>query len=722
MRSRIFSFDMIKSASKKQLWIPSVLALGFFMAFPVAELIMLDEWETLKFTSHQMELLYENLWRDGLVTTGFAVIAAAALLNAVHGFGYLYSSRRVDFYHSLPIKRSELFWQQVWTGLLYTAAPYGAMLLAAVCAGGAKGYFSAGLVGRAASLAVIHLFLYFLVYFSAVLVIVLTGRYLPGALLLGVLFLYGPALALLIRYYRELFYSTAYIGAGYGIAKALMEYLSPLSLGCTLLSRYIRGESGGILAAVVLTDAVLGGLSLFAYRKRASESAGASIPFPGVAKLVKFLLVPACGMSFGIILSTVAGRGMVRTAWWIFGLVLGTVLSHGILEALYQSEFRKFFSKKAELALAGVLVLFCSLWYRMDLGKFDSYFPEREDIKELRMNIGYINNGYSGYFRKNGEKTYDVTYSWNEEERSLIPEGEQLGEDFYNILEEIASSQKETQALGYPARNLVEVYSIPVRYTLSSGKVIYREYAADKEQLRRLVLAGFEETTLREQKYSVLCVGDECLEGQTVAAQFASEDRVLLKNQTEKYRELLDALKLDVEEASGEELLEQPVASLLLHIRVPYPEDVSRLVPGKEESVSYNDVEVCVCPAFKRTIAFLEDMGCSLEMEKIDSLEVHYNKVDEYDAIVEEKETFDDPSRLEEMKACLVPFALQQPWIEYEDRAWGEFLTEKGERMSVGFLKEQMPDFLAERIEEKVPASEEEDLELQGNAEDVWMN
>ena len=37
MKSRIFSSKYIKTISKGQLWMPAFIALGFLLAFPVAE-------------------------------------------------------------------------------------------------------------------------------------------------------------------------------------------------------------------------------------------------------------------------------------------------------------------------------------------------------------------------------------------------------------------------------------------------------------------------------------------------------------------------------------------------------------------------------------------------------------------------------------------------------------------------------------------------------------
>ncbi len=105
MRSKIFSSKNITTAFKSKPWLPLFIAVGFVFAFPVAELVMLGQWQHLHYTAGQMEILYENLWRDGFVLTGMVMAMAAAFINGTSSFVYLYSRRKADFYHSLPLTR-----------------------------------------------------------------------------------------------------------------------------------------------------------------------------------------------------------------------------------------------------------------------------------------------------------------------------------------------------------------------------------------------------------------------------------------------------------------------------------------------------------------------------------------------------------------------------------------------------------------------------------------
>ena len=99
MKSKIYSSRYMKVSSKGMMWIPAFVTIGFLLAFPVAELIMLGNWFGMGYTTREINALYANLWQDGFMITGLAVAAVAALFNGISQFWYLYSPRKIDFYH-----------------------------------------------------------------------------------------------------------------------------------------------------------------------------------------------------------------------------------------------------------------------------------------------------------------------------------------------------------------------------------------------------------------------------------------------------------------------------------------------------------------------------------------------------------------------------------------------------------------------------------------------
>ena len=712
MRSRIFSFKTLKAASKNQLWIPCLLALGFFMAFPMAELVMFDEWKVDGYTVRQIGLLYENLWKDGLLFTGCFVTIFAAAVNGIHGFLYLYSSRKTDFYHSLPVKRSEMFWQKTWTGIVYTEVPYVVMAFAALCVGAFRGYFSMKILGLAAVMLAVHLLVYLLNYFAVVLAVVLTGKYLTGVMVLGIFFLYAPALGMVIREYRSIFYDTFWRATDYGLLKLLSDYLSPALLGGRFAVNCWQEEGLRLLAAVLCAAGIFGVLSYMLYRNRTSESAGCSIISVKAAKLFKFMVSVPCGLGIGVIFRSLPNTGDHRKIWWGFGLILGTVFSHGVIEVLYQGEFRKFLSKKLELAAVGILVLFCSLWYQLGLGKFDSYIPDRDQLKALNIGTeGIFRGSYAPFIRKISDGEYEVTSGWYNEEQNLIFPEEEMNEEFYGILSDIVSEQdKYSDGI---SSDSVWMGKFPVKYTLSSGRVIYREYFYNTQDIYNLLRCGYQEGALKERKYSFLCLGDDCL-GDTVSWEsFDDRTVTIISNQKSKYRELMEALRQDIEEASAEELLEQPIGSLDMDFHIAMKEDVSRLVPPGRKAEASTTICVDVFPAFERTISFIKDMGDGENLDSVSmkSVEISYIGSGYYDGGYYEQQqaepdVFDRPEQIAALRDALVPYYLERPWLEYEGRVMVNCIMENGAEFSCILRKDRIPDFLEELIQEKAKVSD----------------
>ena len=213
MKSKIYSSEYMKSSSKGQRWIPAFAMIAFLLAFPVAELILMGKWNERSYTQSQLAYLYSSLWSSDFLTMGAIVAAVTAFLAAVSGFWYLYSPRKVDFYHSLPVRRSALFLHRVLLAVLYYLIPYIIMEFAAVCIGAARGYYSLSIMKKALILLVLHLLMYLLVYFSTVLVIACTGTMLMGALAWAGLFTYSIILAVMLQLSGHLFFDTWYEGS-----------------------------------------------------------------------------------------------------------------------------------------------------------------------------------------------------------------------------------------------------------------------------------------------------------------------------------------------------------------------------------------------------------------------------------------------------------------------------------------------------------------------------
>lgn len=78
--------------------------------------------------------------------------------------------------------------------------------------------------------------------------------------------------------------------------KWLKEMASPFTISYTFVKKYAEGNYGGILIAVILVTAALGGLGYYAFVHRRSERTGMAFVFPWIGTVVKFLIVVPGGL------------------------------------------------------------------------------------------------------------------------------------------------------------------------------------------------------------------------------------------------------------------------------------------------------------------------------------------------------------------------------------------------------------------------------------------
>lgn len=698
MKSRIFSSKYIRTISKGQLWIPAFLMLGFLLAFPVTGLVKLSSWRNLEYTTEQTALLYNHLWKDGFVLTGMVVVIVAAFINAVNGFLYLYSRKKTDFYHSLPLKRAELFQQRVITGSLYYLVPYVLMEFLTVCIGAAGGFFNLKLMGLAVKMLCLHLIVYLMLYFSIVLILCVTGNMLMGILCLGGMYLYGIALYLLLSVYGITFLDT-FMDQKTGILGFLIKDASPVALAFSMISAYAEGYAGKLILSVVIVGIVFASLSWIAYKKRPSEAAGKSMVYRWVAVLVKFMIVVPTGLGIGwIFYSMTTGRS--RMLWWAFGLLLGTIVSHGMAEVIYRMSFQKFFSKKIQLAAAGVLVIAVSVICQKDLLHFDSYIPKQENLAAVNISTGFDLDYYSHIEKSADGEFYDSTdnYNWNHEGNTLTGT-DGIGKQTYAALQNIVKDSPNVNP------NKKNSHFISVKYTLKSGRIVYRSYWADNRNIKSLMKGFYEEEDLKQKKYEFLNLDEKYLNTVSMA-DAAGMGYSIFQNDEKQKQELLDALKKDVEAATVEDMLEPAIVRLTFEYELPGKNDINNLVPGKKNSSAiYTNWDLGICPSFKNTLAILVKTGYPLTIEeiKIDRISLTYYG-NEDSSTEKETVTYEKTEEIKALQKALtvVGGGYQNDESEtFSDRIGVTVSTGQGEAVNMMTLKRaDTPDFVLEKMKE----------------------
>lgn len=697
MKSRIFSSKHLKTISKGQIWIPAFITLGFLLAFPVTGMVKLSSWRDLQYSDLQILILYNNLWKDGFVLSGLIIASIAAFINSVNGFIYLYSGKKTDFYHGLPMKRAELFLERVVSGLVYYLMPYIITEFLMICIGAMRGFFSLNIMGMAVGMLFLHLLIYLVIYFSIVLVISVTGNMLMGILCLGGMYLYGIVLNLLLVAYGRSFLHTFFSEYQYGGFNTLLHTASPGTLILSMVSDYAEGKTGKLLAAVIILGVILGVLAWIAYKKRPSEAAGKSMVYTWVSMVVRFMVVVPGGLAVGWIFYSLT-TGKVRILWWIFGMILGTVVIHGLLETIYQMSFQGFFAKKIQLVIAGVLVAVCALFFQKDLLHFDSYIPKQEDIVSVNLNMMSFDQDYYENVQKTKDGDYEITDANNWAESAMAFIGENgIGDQTYKALQDIVAGNPKSEAIDGDY-----TYYTSIKYTLKSGKEIYRKYWIEPENLSALVKGLYEEENLKEQKFGFLDLDQKYLKN--IGLNDASgKGFSIFQNDPDKIKQLLEAMKKDVDAATAEDFMQTPEVKTDFAYQLPGKQDVNNMIPGNTKAdVQYAEWIVGIYPSFKNTLAILKETGYPLTVEDLDIEKIMLNYFNDEDG-QQEDVTYEKPEEIRALKEALT--VRYNGYVDKDSEIYQNIyvsvFTDKGEAVyTYGLKKEKLPDFVKEKITE----------------------
>ncbi|MCD7820130.1 MAG: hypothetical protein LUH07_13950, partial [Lachnospiraceae bacterium] len=307
MTSRISSFKLVRAEMRQMSWLTAVQMLVFMLFFPFRVLMVMAIRQNEKIRYGQtaytaVDQFCRSVGLGHMENTLLILLAGG--MCALAAFGYVHSSVKQDFYHSLSLKREELFGVKylsstltfviaylisqvfvILVGLIYQAATPGIMLEIAVAS--AQGI------------------LFFLCSYSGVLAaIMLTGNYLTTILAVGVFGFYLPILIVLYEYIKDIFWSTGI--QTWFFLDQVWKNTSPWAW--CLLSEAEGGmgktgplPSAGNLCQLIAVAAILTLIALALYRVRRTEAGGSALVFARTEPIVKIMMAVPAALVAGLV-------------------------------------------------------------------------------------------------------------------------------------------------------------------------------------------------------------------------------------------------------------------------------------------------------------------------------------------------------------------------------------------------------------------------------------
>lgn len=562
-----------------------------------------------------------------------------ACAAAFSQFGYLYQKEQVDFYHSLPIRRQKRFLVRFLNGFMIYVVPYLVFCLSGLAISSAFGYCNMAVVKSAFVGFFINSIGYVLCYTTAILAVCLTGNIFAGVCGMFTLFGYGYLITMLVVILMGKC-SMTYM-ADYGNVKELCDVLSPLG-AYVRLSQVVNGEKSGNpvvwIVGCMIVAVVLIALTLWTYINRKSESAGKSMAFEKSKGVIKIFIMTAVVVGGTLFFWSIGYNE--TTVWAIIGFVITFVLSQIVIQLVFELDIKAIKSGIKSAIISGVAAIIVFVGFEVGGQYYDNYEINWEQMEyaavnfESSINYSYNDNEYDVESGKYISKEEYVFEHMKISDKELIK----------NFTKACIASQKETDNTESESGYVNPCTYISVKYTLKTGKNVYRNYQVPYDVLTTYMMQFLDNQEYRQANFRVFNVDVADVSQIKYYDEWADYGTKYLDMSAQERQEFIETYREEYANATAKELNEQtPVMSLVLEASGPY-------------SNEWDIATMIVYPSFTKTIAKLEEKGIkiyTLEELNITEMTVYCYTLDNQWLDESIEITYTEPEKIQELKNCI---------------------------------------------------------------------
>lgn len=590
MTSKNLFFKLMREDARRRLWSIALLALLFFFTLPVAAEII---FQTTQTDVDKLPYFSSVLLLNPFVS--FITVCAGIILG-LSGFAYAHSRSKVDFYHSLPVRREVLFSAIYCSGLLIYACTQLLNVVLCLLLGIIHRLPLGPLLTTAAQGFGLQLLYFLLIYSFSVLAAMLTGHLVVSMLACATLLLYGPICRGLLMAYMSTFFRTFYeptISPLYSL-----RHTSPLF---SMIYDHTRDVTAitwthvaGLLAVAIITLVLCGLL----YLRRPSEAAGRALVFPITRPIIDFLLTIPGALGFGLFFKAITMEH--GAAWLAFGVITGCILSHCILRIIFDFDFKSAMQGKGVFAVCLVLSGAIATAFFLDLTGYDRYIPDKDKTASVSILFDDVRY-YTSYKRS---EIYPLTQpSYILKQMSL----DNKDQAFYAISQFVAM-QNSTDTPGYAG------YCFTVHYTLQNGRQVYRQYRLPlTPELWVQMEQIFMDPGYKKATYPLLGIEPSSI---AAIATSGSTDSRLLQLSDEQRTQLMETYRSEFQSLQLDECMQKDPLTTLGFYDAENLALLNQRGNDLEPGASFPFVDAYpVYPSFTQTIALLKKFNVPLDVE-----------------------------------------------------------------------------------------------------------
>ncbi len=619
MTSKSWCFKLMREDLKRRVWTIawSILSMVFSLVVPVAldcSELRADKaagWYASEEWLSKAAEVAGKLRCDWFVC---AILVVTAVLWAVSGFQYLHNRQKVDFYHSIPVKRGQLFLAVYLNGIVVPLVCYLAAQAAAMCFLLSAGISMEQIGGAPWAGLLFNGAYYCLLYTTVVMAMMMTGNVVVALLGAGVFFAYGPAVVMLYTgycesYFHSFVYRYVLVSDWNERIESMLRYSSPLCHYIMSAAEFSDGEwplwglAGVILATVVLAAAVYA-----LYRRRPSEAAGRAMAFGWLKAPVRILITIPVGVAAGLFFG-ILGQSL---GWMVFGTICGAVLCHCLMEIIYHFDFRKLFADRYQMVVCTVIALVLGVAGHYDLFGYDSWYPSADEIADATIYEYGVDQWVTYGKVKFWEDSDGGYYGWEYGGGDTYRFEHMKLTDAYTVSELIRRGAAWEKEYRFDHHTAPENQNYIIRVKLKNGRQVYRMYRIEMDDESREMLASL--VNSREYKEGMYPVLDQPAEdtAEVTFAQYGTEGRNIVELDEAGRARLLEAFKQDMLELTqSTQEKELPIGSIRFADR-----ELKEAVDHNDRVRAYNGLSgrcyYPVYPSFSRTIGLLEEAGVEI--------------------------------------------------------------------------------------------------------------
>ena len=333
--------------------------------------------------------------------------------------------------------------------------------------------------------------------------------------------------------------------------------------------------------------------------------------------------------------------------WGLFGLIVSGVITHCVMEIIYNQDFKKIFAKKIELLVLIIISIFIAAAFQFDIFGYDSYIPSASQIKSTAVISNLLESNSEQYYNKveisdgyYNDSFVDVDYASDSKiEADLIKKMDIQNKDA--VLE---LARQGIEAAKYDLELYGNFDKVLISYKLKNGRTVGRVYYVDLDQSTSGLSSIYADENYKKSSYPILSENPENI----VSVDFngiMDNDTHIVFHDDELKKKFVETYKKELMNLDYETKLKSyPFASIRFnndfmegalrkYAGFNYTSDSTTAVNSKWENVYANSLESVgfypIYPEFKETLALLKEMDVEViykfPAEYVESIDVSYN-------------------------------------------------------------------------------------------------